>query len=402
MSLLQIFISNFDFRLLKESKEQTFQSSSTNQKIINEKYELLEENSSGENNSSIINEVLDVIKSVQNFKQDELDKNSKDIYETNVCLLKFYSKNISSIAISNNLSKLVIGNEDSEIILWDCDLTDELQYYSSRIYRHWKRIPVKRVISDIDFKFINYENLSDENNLNDNDSISKVKDDVEPFIYRGHSDTIYDMHFIFDSNLLLSCSGDTTIRCWDTNSSACIAIYKGHAQSIWTIDANKTGNFLSGGREGTALLWDIERTIPLRICSGHKLDINQIKFHPNCNYFATASADKTIILWDVNQIRKVRMFCEHEAAITAIQFSCCGKYLISGSEDGSVRIWDISQGKSVMNIDDHFHEKIQCLEFSPNDKLMALSKDNSSCIHIWQNSLSNLKYVLCDYYDIII
>ena len=47
----------------------------------------------------------------------------------------------------------------------------------------------------------------------------------------------------------------------------------------------------------TAMLWQLEYTHPIRMYAGHEADVDIVKFHPNCNYIATASADKTVRLW---------------------------------------------------------------------------------------------------------
>jgi transcription initiation factor TFIID subunit 5 len=47
----------------------------------------------------------------------------------------------------------------------------------------------------------------------------------------------------------------------------------------------------------TAKLWHLEYTFPLRVYAGHEKDVDVVRFHPNCNYLATAGADKTVRLW---------------------------------------------------------------------------------------------------------
>lgn len=47
----------------------------------------------------------------------------------------------------------------------------------------------------------------------------------------------------------------------------------------------------------TAKLWQLEYTFPVRMYAGHESDVDAVKFHPNCNYLATGSADKTVRLW---------------------------------------------------------------------------------------------------------
>ncbi|KAH9530155.1 WD40 associated region in TFIID subunit, NTD2 domain [Dermatophagoides farinae] len=408
LSILQTFNSCLDFRVMTQeeySNQQTYQGVSAQNDSVHQD-DILAENLANPNNSEEMNEILNIIKSVRDMDDEENDDDNNEpsdlnyptqAYQTTVCLCRMQSANTSSVAISKNLAKIVAGTENSEILLWDCDLTDELEYFSSRLYRHWKRVPVRQITSEVDFKFINPKTCDDksvtdddDDDDDDDDEKDDFKNQVNPIIFRGHSNTVYEMSFLFDSNLLLSCSSDTTIRAWDVNSSSCLAVYKGHASAIWTIDSNDSGCFISGGRDGIAHMWDIERTVPMRIYSGHLMDINQIKFHPNCNYLATASADKTIILWDVNQVRQVRMFCGHTASVNAIRFSSCGKYLASASEDGSVKIWDISQGRCIAEMLDH-QDDIRCITFGPNDHLLASCGIGSSAVHIWENSIACAK-----------
>lgn len=370
----------------------------TSQQVFQEKFnpdsveyeqDFMQQNRSNPNNSSVMNELLSSIDYVQNLFYCDVNNERATASQTLVCLYEMLSEKVSSVAVSKNLTKIVGGTEDSEIILWDFDLVDNLQYYSARVYKHWKRIPVRRVPSSVDFKFI--DNNEIENGVGEKEEENSVSESVQPIVFRGHSKAVYDLSFVPDSSVLLSASGDTTIRAWDSNSGSCLGLYQGHSNSIWTIDSNKSGCFLSGSRDGTAFMWDIERTIPLRIYCGHLLDINQIKFHPNSNYLATASADKNIILWDINQVRQVRMFCGHTAQVNTILFSSCGKYLASASSDCSVRLWDISQGRCIAEMLEH-RDDIRNITFSAKENLLASCGSNEPVVNIWDRPIFNSRF----------
>ena len=58
----------------------------------------------------------------------------------------------------------------------------------------------------------------------------------------------------------------------------------------------------------TARLWHLEYTFPLRVYAGHEKDVDVVRFHPNCNYLATAGADKTVRLWTHADAKMVRRF----------------------------------------------------------------------------------------------
>jgi len=57
----------------------------------------------------------------------------------------------------------------------------------------------------------------------------------------------------------------------------------------------------------TTRLWHLERAHPLRIYAGHESAVSAVAFHPNCNYVATAAADRTIRLWSHADAKMVRI-----------------------------------------------------------------------------------------------
>ena len=65
---------------------------------------------------------------------------------------------------------------------------------------------------------------------------------------------------------------------------------------------------ISGSMDRTAKLWHLEYTFPLRVYAGHEKDVDVVRFHPNCNYLATAGADKTVRLWTHADAKMVRRF----------------------------------------------------------------------------------------------
>ena len=59
------------------------------------------------------------------------------------------------------------------------------------------------------------------------------------------------------------------------------------------------------------MLWQLEYTHPIRMYAGHEADVDIVKFHPNCNYIATASSDKTVRLWSHADAKMVGLLFMH-------------------------------------------------------------------------------------------
>lgn len=163
------------------------------------------------------------------------------------------------------------------------------------------------------------------------------------FILLAHSGSIYDIVFVVNHDLMLSCSEDTTIRLWCLKSKCNVLVYRGHNYPIWSLDIGPQGNlFASGSMDATARLWRLDKITPVRIFCGHDKDVECIKFHPNEKYLATGSSDSTVRLWSIADGKMVRLMVGHQQPITGLSFFPDGKFLASASRGGVIKIWNLA------------------------------------------------------------
>ena len=124
--------------------------------------------------------------------------------------------------------------------------------------------------------------------------------------------------------------------------------WKCHDIDIYSVAVSSDGKrFLTGSRDGTACLWELETGRLIHRFSGHMKDINVVIFSPDNQQIATASEDGTCRLWDVATGECQHVLKGHTAEVGALAYSPDGKRLFSGSSDKTVRTWDVLSGAPI-------------------------------------------------------
>lgn len=206
--------------------------------------------------------------------------------------------------------------------------------------------------------------------------------DVESmFTLLAHSGSIYSIKFVDKSDLMLSCSEDTTIRLWCLNTKCNVVVYRGHNYPIWSIDVGPQGKlFASACMDSTARLWRLDKIAPLRIFCGHDDDVEHVKFHPNEKYIATGSSDATVRLWSVSDGKMVRLMVGHLEPIISLSFLPDGKSIASASRDGVIKVWNLATNcvTSELSVPASI-----TVSFSPQQKFVA-SCGVDNILRLWQ------------------
>ncbi|OEU20606.1 WD40 repeat-like protein [Fragilariopsis cylindrus CCMP1102] len=170
-------------------------------------------------------------------------------------------------------------------------------------------------------------------------------------------------------------------------SGAALAVYRGHAPNtpIWSVAFSPSGYyFASGGSDATARLWTTDRSIPVRLFTGHTSNcIHSVVFHPNCNYVLTGSDDKTARLWDIQTGQCVRLLNGCPAGIYKVDIDPSGQYAVGADVLGTVHVWDLGTatgsfgGQRRQSVD-----MIHSFAFSPCGRALATGGDDR-CVRIW-------------------
>ena len=133
----------------------------------------------------------------------------------------------------------------------------------------------------------------------------------------------------------------------------------------------------------------------------HDQNVNCLSWHPNCNYIFTGSNDKTVRMWDVQSGQSVRILSGCKFGINQVKVSPSGQYVAGADYSGTVSIWDLRNGRKLnefrhINKETGFSPIIHSMSYSPCGSTIATGGEDCS-IRLWDarglgNHKSNPEY----------
>src|SRR5207247_10062614 len=103
---------------------------------------------------------------------------------------------------------------------------------------------------------------------------------------------------------------------------------------------------VTGGKEYTVKIWDVENGDLLHTLRGHNGDVYTVAFSPDGRRVASAGEDSTVKVWDGRSGDLLRSFRGHTGLVSTMAF-LDGRTLITGSRDHRVKFWDLTPLEEV-------------------------------------------------------
>lgn len=108
--------------------------------------------------------------------------------------------------------------------------------------------------------------------------------------------------------------------------------------------------FVTGGRDGTAVVWDLETGDRLLTLDGHAAAVMATAVSPDGSLIATAGAEGTVRVWDATTGGEQLVLLGHRGEVSSVVFSPDGTELATAGFDESVRTWDSVTGERTRTL----------------------------------------------------
>src|SRR3990167_5915766 len=126
-------------------------------------------------------------------------------------------------------------------------------------------------------------------------------------------------------------------------------ILKGHTKLISSV-AISGDKVVTGSRDNTAIIWDLNSGTRSHTLVGHAEPINSVAIHDG--KIVTGSWDKTAIIWDLNSGAKLQILNSNTDRIRSV--AIFSDAIVTGFyESGYIIIWNLNSGKQSYTLKRH-------------------------------------------------
>ena len=177
--------------------------------------------------------------------------------------------------------------------------------------------------------------------------------------FHGHAGGVTSAAFIPRSRFLLTGGSDRTIKLWDLKTGRIVppqlkatpvqgprlVASVGHSDSVSSFAlAPDEEHFITGGKDGVAILWDSATGREIRRFEGHEGDIVDIAVSPDLRTLATATKQGVVRVFGLVSGELLHRFF---ISASSLAYTEDGLKLVAGKNHEEISIWDLTTGERL-------------------------------------------------------
>lgn len=155
----------------------------------------------------------------------------------------------------------------------------------------------------------------------------------------------------------------------------------------WIIASPDQRHFLANIGWLRPVIMDYSSPSPLHTLVGHEARINDAAYSIDGSVIATASADQTIRTWRTGDGKQISIHQGMDSAPSAVAWLPNGRHLVVGDEGGQIRVFTTPPTRPKELLDGMFSDLHGDIAYSPNERLLAVSKSTNSIAILSTSSL---------------
>ena len=306
-------------------------------------------------------------------------------------LLQGHSQPINAIAYSSDANLIATASDDHTIKIWNQngELLDSLSGHEDKVTNiHFQ--PVANSSSSEKSRTNSY--LLASSSADNTAILWRIENNQGNQLKKleGHSDAVTDI--IFKDDLLVTSSGDGTIKLWREDGRFITTLF-GHQAAINTIQASPS-YLVSGGEDGNIIIWEINNTgsKKIRTIAASDKGITSIALTNDQKTIIAVSDYWEVTSWNLDNGNKsdLQSFSANRESINDISLSHDNQFLVNGTLEGKINIYN-TEGVLQQTLNAHSGAVLD-IDFRPlppvdnnskNNYLMA-SASTDKTVRLWR------------------
>lgn len=199
-----------------------------------------------------------------------------------------------------------------------------------------------------------------------------------PFL--GESREVRCLCFSPDSERLLTCAEDGTMRLWDHSEGKVAALIDAHVPQVQAAFSPDGRRFVSHGYDDAVRLWDSQTASSVCEPVRHAAPVLQARFDPTGERLVTGTAGGSVAVWDLESARAAEVRLTHRAPVLCASFSHDDRRIVTGCRDGHARVWDRATHRLLLSTDAG-SEPVYRVRFSQDDRWLLA--EYGRAVRLW-------------------